>query len=356
LSAVPLVNYLISSQVKGEVVVSDFNSPSFDSWVSNTGEDALPITYDVYLFDVANYEDVLQNGAKPSLTQRGPYKYRETFTRHEVNFSEDGTEVSFYEQWTYKFDADASYPLRDSDEIVQANLVAMGLKEMVDDLDLDAKVKPNIDSIVDHLIPVHDHPVKDKLKNETERVVLKEVLHKAVDDVELAPLITKLAVCLTSGTEGLALGPFHRKSARDLYFGYNDDEMLSSVKDLLPADMAKTFSTYAPGLSNNYTSKEDVMRRDNIMVTYTGKDDIRKLGKFKYYANMTHQYVCLDYTDVCDWVTVQEFDLDNGEIPVCYKFQADWNEVRETARVRLSEQHGIRDLAHDLRTRQRHTD
>jgi hypothetical protein len=103
--------------------------------------------------------------------------------------------------------------------------------------------------------------------------------------------------------------------------------MLSAVKNLLPAGIAKTFSTYAPGLSNNYTSKEDVMKRDNIMVTYTGKDDMKKLGKFKYYANMTHQYVCLDYTAVCDWVTVQEFDLDNGEIPVCYKFQADWNEV-----------------------------
>jgi len=116
-------------------------------------------------------------------------------------------------------------------------------------------------------------------------------------------------------------------SSQDLYFGYNDDEMLSTIKSLLPLDMAKTFSTYAPGLSNNYTSKEDVMRRDNIMVTYTGKDDITKLGKFKYYANMTHQYVCLDYTAVCDWVQVQEFDLDGGEIPVCYKFQADWNET-----------------------------
>ena len=220
LSAIPLVNYLIESQVKEEVIVSDYNSPSFDTWVSNSGEDGLPITYDIYLFDIANYQDVLQKGAKPSLTQKGPYRYRETFTRHEVNFNEDGTEVSFYEQWTYIFDAAGSYPLHDSDEIVQANLVAMGLKEMVDGLDLDEKVKPNIDAIVDKIIPVHDFPIGQKLKNETERVVLKEVLHKAVDDVELAPLITKLAICLTSGTEGLALGPFHRKSARDLYFGY----------------------------------------------------------------------------------------------------------------------------------------
>jgi len=90
----------------------------------------------------------------------------------------------------------------------------MGLKEMVDALDLDTKIKPNIDTIVDRLIPVHDKPAIDKLKNETERVLLKQVLHTALDNTAIGPLVTKLAICLTSGTEGLSLGPFHRKSVK----------------------------------------------------------------------------------------------------------------------------------------------
>ena len=92
-------------------------------------------------------------------------------------------------------------------------------------------------------------------------------------------------MCLTSGKD--AIGPFHRRNVRDLYFGYNNDDTLTALKSLLPAAAAKNFSTYAPGLSTNYTSEEDVKRRDNTWTTYTGYDDIRKLGKYKYYANMT---------------------------------------------------------------------
>ena len=37
-------------------------------------------------------------------------------------------------------------------------------------------------------------------------------------------------------------------------------------------------------------------------------------------------YVCPDYTFACDGVVPPTFDLEGGEIPVCLKFQAEWNE------------------------------
>ena len=56
LGATPLINYIINSQVKGEVVVSSYDSPSYDAWASNTGTNGMPIFYDIYIFDVSNYE------------------------------------------------------------------------------------------------------------------------------------------------------------------------------------------------------------------------------------------------------------------------------------------------------------
>ena len=132
---IPLLNWVIEGQIKSTVVVDSVDSPSYDSWVSNEGDDGLNIYYDVYLFDIANYENVLTRGEKPKLSQVGPFRYNECFTRHEVSFSSDSNTVSYYQQWSYVFDEDFSAPLIDSDLITQSNLVAHGLKAMVDGTD-----------------------------------------------------------------------------------------------------------------------------------------------------------------------------------------------------------------------------
>ncbi|GMH63395.1 hypothetical protein TL16_g03699 [Triparma laevis f. inornata] len=305
LTIIPIVEYVLNSQVQQELVVTGTDSPSFAQWAGNTDEDGLNVNYNVYMFEVANHEDVLQ-GAKPELSQVGPYVYNEYFTRHQIKWNADSTEVTYYMQWTYVFDEVASHPRSDTnDTVVQANLVAMGLRTMVQGMDSMIETK-----------------IQTWISNQS--AVIQPILHKLLDDEDPADLITKAAICLTSGKD--AMGPFHRRSPRDLYFGYNNDPTLAKIKNLLPAADAKTFSTYAPGLSNNYTDEADVMRRDNTWTTYTGKDDIKKLGKYKYYANMTEMYVCVDYTFACDGVIPPSPDLDAGEIPVCHKFQYDWTD------------------------------
>lgn len=103
LTIIPIVEYVLNSQVQQELVVTGTDSPSFAQWAGNTDEDGLNVNYNVYMFEVANHEDVLQ-GAKPELSQVGPYVYNEYFTRHQIKWNADSTEVTYYMQWTYVFD------------------------------------------------------------------------------------------------------------------------------------------------------------------------------------------------------------------------------------------------------------
>lgn len=48
------------------------NSDAFDTWK----DPPAPIYMSFYLYDVVNSAEVLNNGSKPSLVQRGPYVYK----------------------------------------------------------------------------------------------------------------------------------------------------------------------------------------------------------------------------------------------------------------------------------------
>ena len=315
----PVVTYYLNAGIKDEIVVSSEDSPSYDAWVTNTGPDNadVEVQYKVYVFHISNPSDVLAGLDVPELVQLGPYIYSEYFLKHEINFSEDGTEVSYFTRWWFVFDAESSYPLNDvQDTALQSNLVLMGARQLL------AGYGPLLNEYVPGLI-ANSTKIPDSIK---------ENILEQIEGVDLSALALKAVQCYVGGEDyvkTLALGPFHVKNVRDLYFGYDNDETLVALKNLvemISPTAAATFSTYAPGITVNYTSVQDNLLHDGPTVVKTGKNDVSELGLFVRYANMTRMYVCPDSTALCKGVDPRPWNATNGETAACWQYQAEWSD------------------------------
>ena len=69
----------------------------------------LAVTYDLYYFDIQNPAEVLQ-GAKPVVTEVGPYAFREYFNKFDISWSDAGDTVTYNTQRYYVFDPERTDP------------------------------------------------------------------------------------------------------------------------------------------------------------------------------------------------------------------------------------------------------
>eukprot|EP00163_Fabomonas_tropica_P006950 TRINITY_DN1654_c0_g2_i1.p1 TRINITY_DN1654_c0_g2~~TRINITY_DN1654_c0_g2_i1.p1 ORF type:complete len:118 (-),score=21.00 TRINITY_DN1654_c0_g2_i1:209-562(-) len=80
-----LVSNLVDSGLKDQLVVTSFNSSQFEDWrAENTNK--LPIMKNVYFFNLSNPDEFLE-GAKPNLTQVGPFAYQDIKVRLSLSLS-----------------------------------------------------------------------------------------------------------------------------------------------------------------------------------------------------------------------------------------------------------------------------
>jgi len=99
-----IIYAIFDALVNEQVVVSSTSSPSYQTWLTNTeGSDAVPISYQLYVFDTQNPQEIVQ-GAKPSVIELGPYAFHENFNKIDVSWSDDGDTVTFRNQRYYTFD------------------------------------------------------------------------------------------------------------------------------------------------------------------------------------------------------------------------------------------------------------
>lgn len=99
-----VVEKLINNEIAREVVIDSPEAESYDSWRTNTespGSDT-QVFYDIYIFDYQNVDDLLA-GAKPVVVERGPYRFREYFNKFDIEWADDGNEVTFNNQKYYIF-------------------------------------------------------------------------------------------------------------------------------------------------------------------------------------------------------------------------------------------------------------
>ncbi|XP_012267137.2 sensory neuron membrane protein 2-like [Athalia rosae] len=93
---------------------------AFERWETTP----LPVDFKVHFFHVLNVEDV-QHGETPVVKEVGPYVYKQY--RRKINITREDDILSYYQRQHYEFDAEASYPLTDTDEITILNLPLMSI-------------------------------------------------------------------------------------------------------------------------------------------------------------------------------------------------------------------------------------
>lgn len=78
---------IVNQQIGDKLVVSSFQSASYDDFVTNNNVNAPAKLNKLYLFHVTNPVDFLNSTTMPIFEQRGPYVFRERFYHKNVGIT-----------------------------------------------------------------------------------------------------------------------------------------------------------------------------------------------------------------------------------------------------------------------------
>ncbi|XP_025836742.1 lysosome membrane protein 2 [Agrilus planipennis] len=178
----------------------------------------------IYIYNVTNADEFLNNGTKPILDEIGPYTYVETWERRNLKFNDNGT-VSFNMEKIYVFDESQSVG---SDE--------------------DVVVVPNVPML------------------------------SATSQSKHAARFLRLA--MASIMDILKLKPFVEVSVGQLLWGY-EDPLLKLAKDVVPKEQKLPYEEFGLMYNKNGTSPDRV-------TVFTGANDITKYGLIDKYNGKSH--------------------------------------------------------------------
>lgn len=200
-----MFNAIIDSQV-----ILKEGSQTFGWWAKP------PVTpyIKVYIYNVTNADEFLNNGSKPIVDEIGPYIYRETWEKKNIVFHDNGT-LTFNQEKIYRFDEEASAGMED-----------------------DVVVVPNIPML------------------------------SATTQSKHAARFLRLA--MASIMDILKIKPFVEVSVGQLLWGY-EDPLLKLAKDVVPKDQKLPYEEFGLMYNKNGTSKDNV-------TMFTGASDITLYG------------------------------------------------------------------------------
>ncbi|KAM4635090.1 lysosome membrane protein 2 isoform 2-T3 [Polymixia lowei] len=116
---------VIHNRLKKEITLTE-GSRVFETWKNPPP----PVFMQYFFFNVSNVDDFL-NGAKPMVTQVGPYTYREYRPKANVTMVENGTRVSAYNPKTFVFLREKSVGDPAVDAITTVNIPAWAVMNKV---------------------------------------------------------------------------------------------------------------------------------------------------------------------------------------------------------------------------------
>lgn len=97
---------LFADKIKSSLVITN-GSDAFTRYTRSS----VPLQVKWYLFNVTNPEEVVQNGAKPQLSQIGPYSFSERRHKQVLGFSPDHTSLEYRLWRSYFYEPTDSQPL-----------------------------------------------------------------------------------------------------------------------------------------------------------------------------------------------------------------------------------------------------
>ncbi|XP_075716853.1 lysosome membrane protein 2 [Rhinoderma darwinii] len=132
----------VERQVKKATVLKN-GTEVFNDWVNPSP----PIYMQFYFFNVTNPLEVL-DGEKPVVDEIGPYTYREYRSKEDVEFLENGTEVSAVNPKTYIFEPDKSVGNPEVDFIRTINIPIVTLLEITRQNKYFKYIKPILNAVL----------------------------------------------------------------------------------------------------------------------------------------------------------------------------------------------------------------
>ncbi|XP_069834348.1 lysosome membrane protein 2 [Dendropsophus ebraccatus] len=132
----------VEGQVKKATILKN-GTEAYNNWVAPPP----PIYMQFYFFNVTNPLEVL-DGEKPVVDEIGPYTYREYRPKEDVDFLENGTEVSAVSPKTYIFEPDKSVGNPEVDLIRTINIPIVTLLEISKQSEYFKYVKSFLDAVL----------------------------------------------------------------------------------------------------------------------------------------------------------------------------------------------------------------
>lgn len=210
-----IVNLIIDSQV-----VLRPGGQSFGWWSKPPVEPKIR----VYVYNVTNADEFLNNGSKPILDELGPYVYKEKWEKVNIVENDNGT-LSFNQKKVYIFSEEDSVGLED-----------------------DVVIVPNIPML------------------------------SATSQSKHAARFLRLA--MASIMDILKIKPFVEVSVGQLLWGY-EDPLLKLAKDVVPKEQKLPYDEFGLFYGKNSTSADRV-------TMFTGVDDITQYGIIDKYNGRSH--------------------------------------------------------------------
>ncbi|XP_071166285.1 lysosome membrane protein 2-like isoform X3 [Mytilus edulis] len=223
----PLVNMEVDQKLKKMMPLVK-GTKTYNYWINPP----IPIDFQLYFFHVVNPEEIVQNGAKPVLEEKGPYTYRLIDTKENLTHHKNFT-VSYNERNVYVFQRHLSVG-DENDTFTSLNLPLITATTLVT----------------------------------YEYAFIREMAKLFFDISQDADLFVK-------------------HSVKDLLWGYTDP-LLATVKQLLHVfdipfnDRFGFFYQLNNSIANNYT-------------VYTGEDNLDKISQFTQWDGKRWQYIPSTY-------------------------------------------------------------
>lgn len=116
-----ILGYLVFPPIVTKTIVESVQIVKDTDQYERWKEVPQPLDFKVYIFNVTNPHEI-QQGGTPKVEEIGPFVYLQYRRKYNIRFSRDNEQVSYFQQQTFKFDAERSYPYREDDPIVVLNM------------------------------------------------------------------------------------------------------------------------------------------------------------------------------------------------------------------------------------------
>jgi hypothetical protein len=260
-----LPNFITSkivSAVSKVKTIDSPDSPGYWGWQNNTAKDDMKVYMTYYFFSVGNADEVVQNGAKPELVEKGPYVFTESVNNVDTSWSEDKTVVRYRQCTWMNFVPEKSVGSLE-DVVVMANIEVAGMLA-------------NLRAMNKSTLPIPGMTMGEMLQ-------LTNGMCQEFNHVD----------CLKA---------FYNISVKDVLFGYNST-LMGVIAKLDKNPSLARFAGMLPNITDEKMCRETV----NFDEQFTGVGDITRAATYNLVQNSSYFTKCAAATG-CKELYQQEWD------------------------------------------------